>query len=223
MTNYDVLLSEGPDDLNVLYHLLSYHGLPLAQRRQRVAGRIALEHGGGIDGVLRRLRVELKAQDEDVAVARLGVVVDADEQLQERWQALREVVRGAGYPAFPDAPDPQGTVIAEPGRIRLGFWLMPDNQLNGSLERFAQLLLPDADRLWPRATAVVEQIPAEDTLFREGDTLKAQLHTWLAWQREPGRPIGQAINNRYLNPDAPQAHHLIGWLRRLFQELAGEP
>jgi hypothetical protein len=96
---------------------------------------------------------------------------------------------------------------------------MPDNQLTGSLEHFAQLLLPDDDRLWVRAVSAVDQIPVEERLFPDGDTLKAQLHTWLAWQREPGRPVGQAINNRYLNADAPQAHRLITWIRRLFPDL----
>lgn len=220
MAHFYVLLSEGPDDLNVLYHLLTFHNLPLAGRQGREDGRIALEHGGGIDGVLRRLRVELKPQDEDVPIARLGVVVDADERIEERWQALRDIVLGAGYSQVPARPDPQGTVIEEPGRIGLGFWLMPDNQLAGSLEHFTQLLLPDNDRLWPKATAAVEQLPAEERLFRDGDMLKAQLHTWLAWQREPGRPIGQAINNRYLDPNAPQAQLLVAWLRRVFPPFA---
>lgn len=220
MAHFYVLLSEGPDDRNVLYHLLTYHRLPLAGRQGREDGRIALEEGGGIDGVLKRLRLELKPQDEDVAIARLGVVVDADERIEERWQALRDIVLGAGYSQVPARPDPQGTIIEEPGRIGLGFWLMPDNQLAGSLERFAQLLLPADDRLWPKASAAVEQLPAEERLFREGDMLKAQLHTWLAWQREPGRPIGQAINNRYLDPNAPQAQLLVAWLRRVFPPFA---
>jgi hypothetical protein len=91
-----VLLCEGPDDSAVLYHLLNYHQIPLAPRGQRVEGRVALEDGSGIQGVLRRLRVELKPQDEDVSITRLGIVVDADERIESRWQALRDIFRGAG-------------------------------------------------------------------------------------------------------------------------------
>src|SRR5215208_1386530 len=98
-----VLLCEGPDDIAVLHHLLNHHQIPLAERGKRVEGQIALEHGSGIRGVLRRLRVELKLQDEDVRIARLGIVVDADEQIESRWQALRDIFRGAGYHASPDA------------------------------------------------------------------------------------------------------------------------
>jgi hypothetical protein len=214
-----ILLCEGPDDVAVLYHLLNYHQIPLAPVGQRVDGQIALEHGSGIRGVLRRLRVELKPQDEDVGIAYLGIMVDADEQIESRWQALRDIFRGAGYNAVPDAPDPAGTIIIEQGRIGLGIWLMPNNQLAGALEHFAQMLLPDNDRLWDRARSAVDQIPVEERLFPEGDTFKAQLHTWLAWQREPGRPIGQALNNRYLNADAPHAYQLVAWIRRLFPDL----
>ncbi len=46
---------------------------------------------------------------------------------------------------------------------------------------------------------------------------KALIHTWLAWQRKPGRPMGIAITARYLDPTAPHAQQLINWLRRLFE------
>src|SRR5258708_6319474 len=142
MASIYVLLSEGPDDVAVLYHLLRYHEIPLAPPSQRIEGHVALEHGSSIQGVLRRLRVELKPQDEDVIITRLGIVIDADERIESRWQALRDIFRGAGYGAVPDEPDPEGTIIIEQGRIGLGIWLMPNNQLAGSLEHFAQLLLP---------------------------------------------------------------------------------
>lgn len=45
---------------------------------------------------------------------------------------------------------------------------------------------------------------------------KAEIHTWLAWQKEPGKPLGQAITARYLNPNAPDAQQLIAWIRRVF-------
>ncbi len=49
----------------------------------------------------------------------------------------------------------------------------------------------------------------------------AEIHTWLAWQEEPGSPLGQAITKRYLDADAPRAQQLMDWVRRLFDlELA---
>lgn len=45
---------------------------------------------------------------------------------------------------------------------------------------------------------------------------KANIHTWLSWQEEPGKPMGQAITKRYLDTSAPHAQQLIDWMRRLF-------
>jgi hypothetical protein len=46
--------------------------------------------------------------------------------------------------------------------------------------------------------------------------MKAQLHTWLAWQEQPGTPLGLAITNRYLDADALHAQQLMDWIRQLF-------
>lgn len=46
--------------------------------------------------------------------------------------------------------------------------------------------------------------------------VEAQLHTWLAWQEQPGTPLGLAITNRYFDANAPHAQQLIAWVRRLF-------
>ena len=93
---------------------------------------------------------------------------------------------------------------------------MPNNQLPGMLEDFVQMLVPDKDKLWQHAVVSVEQIPVEDRLFPAQHEIKAKIHTWLAWQNQPGTPMGQAITNRYLSADTPQALLLIDWLRRLF-------
>ncbi|MGH2495980.1 MAG: DUF3226 domain-containing protein [Ktedonobacteraceae bacterium] len=61
----------------------------------------------------------------------------------------------------------------------------------------------------------------EDYRFRNAHESKARIHTWLAWQKEPGKPMGQAITARYLDADALHARQLIAWIRKLFDlELA---
>ena len=48
------------------------------------------------------------------------------------------------------------------------------------------------------------------------DEPKAVIHTWLAWQEEPGRPFGTAIKARFLDPSVPEVDVLTAWLKRLF-------
>jgi hypothetical protein len=93
---------------------------------------------------------------------------------------------------------------------------MPDNTLPGMLENFIQFLVPPDNALWPRAEECVAQIPEPERRFPPEHQIKAHVHTWLAWQEEPGTPLGLAITKRYLDADVPHAHQLMDWIRRLF-------
>jgi len=39
---------------------------------------------------------------------------------------------------------------------------------------------------------------------------------WLAWQQEPGKPLGTAITARFLDPTVAQVDVLVSWLNRLY-------
>ena len=58
--------------------------------------------------------------------------------------------------------------------------------------------------------------PKEERRFAEVHRSKALMHTWLAWQDDPGTPIGLAITKRYFDPETPHATAFVEWLSRLF-------
>ena len=201
-----LLLVEGKDDEHVMKHICGNRGIPHLDEIKPVgdAGRL-----------LEAFAVQLKAavQEGDV----VGVVVDADTDLGTRWQAVRDRLAAAGYPDAPAAPDPKGTVLDPPlGSLlpRTGVWLMPDNKAPGILEDFLRFLVPSPDALFEHARASVDSLPVRR--FATSDEPKALIHTWLAWQAEPGRPYGTAVTARYLDPDVPQVDVLVAWLKRLF-------
>ena len=99
---------------------------------------------------------------------------------------------------------------------RVGIWLMPDNRLPGILEDFLRFLVPDGDGLLAHAGQAIDSIPAGQRRFSDVKAAKARIHTWLAWQEEPGKPFGQAISAHYLNPELPAADIFAGWLQRTF-------
>ena len=197
------VLVEGPDDAQVFFHLFRYYG---------VETQITIQQKAGIDTLLEALEVELKRRAE----TRLGIVVDADTDIAIRWQSLRHRLIEAGYTAVPLHPASGGTILKQEGRPMVGLWLMPDNTIPGMLEDFISLLIPSGDILWPMAQDSVQQVIAKDRRFPQTQEMKANMHTWLAWQEEPGKPMGQAITKRYLDAAAPHAQHLMDWIRRLF-------
>lgn len=197
------VLVEGPDDAQVFYHLLRYYGLDT---------QVTIQQKDGIDNLLEALEVELKRPAE----TRLGIVVDADIDLAARWQSLRHKLIEAGYTSVSHHPAHGGTILKQERRPMVGLWLMPDNTIPGVLEDFMSLLIPAGDILWPMARGIVQQVTITDRRFPQTQEMKANIHTWLAWQEEPGKPMGQAITKRYLDAAAPHAQQLIRWIRKLF-------
>ncbi len=86
--------------------------------------------------------------------------------------------------------------------------------LDSRLESFLRSLVPQPNPLYDHAVNSVQEI--SQPLFSHSDELKAIIHTWLAWQKEPGRPFGTAISAQFLNANAPEAVALASWLKRLF-------
>lgn len=211
MVNKDVIkedklnyvLVEGPDDAQVFFHLLRYYGLDT---------KVTIQEKEGIDNLLKALEVEFKRRAE----TRLGIVVDADIDIAIRWQSLRHKLIEAGYTTVPLHPSPGGAILRQEGLPMVGLWLMPDNTIPGMIEDFMSLLIPAGDILWPMAQDIVQQVITRDQRFPQTQEMKANIHTWLAWQEEPGKPMGQAITKRYLDAAAPDAQQLIRWIRQLF-------
>ena len=53
--------------------------------------------------------------------------------------------------------------------------------------------------------------------YNKDDRSKAFIHTWLAWQKEPGRPMGLSITANVLKYDNEIIQAFINWLNKLYQ------
>lgn len=206
-----LLLVEGVDDEYVFVHLLQHH---------KLSDVCVVKKSGGDEPLRDDFRVRLKAQNE----TRLGVVIDADLDLEARWRSLRDLLIDAGYASVPLIPNAAGTVVRQTGKKTVvGIWVMPNNVLPGALEAFLQFLVPADDPLWEHAEASVATLPQPETGAAEWRKTanwrnKARLHTYLAWQEKPGTPFGQAITARYLTADADAVAPLMAWVQQLFTD-----
>ena len=164
-----------------------------------------------------RLRADLSVRLRVPALRTVGVVIDADTALNDRWRSICDVLTQSGYKQLPAVPDVDGTLLTAQGSLpRFGIWVMPDNRLSGMLEDFIQHLIHHGDPLLPRAQASIDGIPAAERRFQDVHRAKALIHTWLAWQQEPGTPMGQAVTKHYLDANHALAQRFLTWLRQLF-------
>jgi hypothetical protein len=146
----------------------------------------------------------------------IGLVIDGDKSVDASWKSVRAVLNDrvdnlpAHYPL-----DGFVSSLTVSG-FSIGVWLMPGGGSQGELE---SLLLKAADVANPKllehatkSTRVARQLGAK---FLPKHERKAVLHTWLAWQQEPGLPYGTAVKAGFLPPESPAFQPFFAWIDRL--------
>jgi hypothetical protein len=212
---------EGTDDQHSIIHLLQRNGIsfnpPPVDIRVENSDRELLE----------AIPVAIKAAKN----RSIGFVIDIDTTPASRWEAIRARVNSIAdefnfrrlKSSFPASPSQNGTVISIPEiSSKVGFWLMPDNRLDGGkLEDFLDTLIMPGDTLRFLAETTAGQSRLYGAVFAPQDQIKATLHTWLAWQKEPGRPCGTAIKANYFKSNSTAALKFVSWFRTLFVHPVG--
>lgn len=170
----------------------------------------------GKSEVLKGIRAAVKLPD----ITNLGIVVDADDSAESTWQSVRAALEKTGYTNLPAKTEPDGLIFQPnlPYFPKVGVWIMPDNQNARSIEDlFLQLISEDNYHLQRAKAVVAELIAGGKNLFSKTSDNKAETHTWLAWQEEPGTSMGLAVKSNWVNTEHPLAERLTAWFSQLFE------
>jgi hypothetical protein len=206
------LLVEGKNDQHVVWALCQQHNVLQTFTVER-SDQVDQENSG-VEQLLNSIPVRLKT----ARLRALGIVLDADSSAQARWQAVCGRLTEAGYNNLPTLLDLDGAIITQPGKPKVGVWIMPDNQLPGMVESFVANLIADNDPLAGKAQGILDEIENENLQrYSSVHRPKAFIHTWLAWQETPGQPMGQAITAKILQHDRVLATRFVKWLLQLFE------
>lgn len=202
------LLVEGEKDKRVLPYLLEANGIAWTKADEPVQIETI--------GKKTLTRDEARTELQIPGLKRLGFMIDADLDSRAKWQSVVDLFGEW----FPDLQcDPAG-FVSKPNNdgVVLGVWIMPDNQTSGMLETFLKFLVPTSDdpilAFAREACGEAKQrgAPFNNEVHRD----KAQIHTWLAWQDEPGPQLHEAVKYKILDPKASMAQPFVAWFRRLF-------
>jgi hypothetical protein len=210
----NVLLVEGQDEKRTIPELIELNGVDWGSGKNTI---VHIKDYEGYENIIKpgSISTELKAD----GIEALGILLDADEYPLDRWIAIRNACRNSN--AISNIPDelPQaGLIIEADNEVRVGIWIMPDNKLPGMLETFLGYLLPtDNSTLWEFAESTINLAKEQGAPFTEYHREKARIYSWLAWQKPPGRQLHQAIKERILDPQHPEAQRFVNWFRQLYQ------
>jgi hypothetical protein len=197
------LLVEGSDDQHVIWALCEKFNLK--------------ENFEVIDCKgISKLEEQISIRFKESGIRTVGLIIDADTNLQARWEQIKTQVKDLGF--ILDSLPKEGLIIENNKSQKLGVWIMPDNNLSGMLEDFIAFLVPKDDKLLPLAKEKLEDLEQQGlNKYKSIHHSKALIHTWLAWQEDPGTPIGLSITKRYLETDNDVSKTFISWLIKLFE------
>lgn len=210
MEKENILLVEGPDDRSAITGLMDKH---------HVVRNFEFVIATGIDNLLQKLDLYLK---NAAAYGIIGVVVDADKNVDARWQQLRDRLMKTGKYSCKKMPLAEEGMIVEADEpeqdAKVGIWIMPDNKYQGTLENFLLEMVPENDELMEEVENELVRLETNKVKrYRDIDRNKAKVHTFLAWEENPGTSLYTAVVSRILNPDADIAKLFMDWMKRLYQ------
>ena len=172
------------------------------------------------EGALSHLTKVLLPQLQDGQLERIGVVVDADRAMHgsgyaATLQRFTDALAQGGYRPNPVAAS--GLVFThQDGLADLGLWIMPNNADEGMLEDWIkQCLHSDETGLYQHGEASIDAIPGRPK-FQPWNKSKAEVATWLAWQKKPTQGLYNAAQSELLNTDAVLFKELQAWLAHVF-------
>ena len=193
-----LLIVEGVNDRHVVRQIVSRVG---------AGSGFEIADAGGINSLLE----SIEARANYTGRVALGIVADANDDINARWQSIRS--RMPDRIDLPERPISGGVIVESQPRV--GIWLMPDNASPGQLGDFVQRMIPTDDTIWPLAERYIDDIPTPDRKFPPSKTSRAKLYAWLAARQDPRR-MGEAIRTRDLATDGALCQQFAAWLRRLF-------
>jgi hypothetical protein len=227
-----ILLVEGATEKWVIPELIEHNGIKWEQNKQRIVEIEILNSNRDRDisslnnkQIIDTITTYLKGSK----LSALGLMLDNDYRPQDKWQSVKNICEKAirkyyedqypdlEIPQFPEQLEKDGLIIDLENNIKFGVWMMPDNETEGMLETFlAYLISADNNETWLYAQETAIQARKKGASYKEYHVDKAKIHTWLAWQDEPGRQLNQAIKYKILDPQHPKGQSFVNWFKKLY-------
>lgn len=197
-----MLIVEGDDDLHFILNLCQKLGFQ---------PEFEIKKAGSVDKAIKQFSLEIKNRGYPI-----GLVVDANGNMSERKKQIISSLTKYHQVLEMDFKD-KGLIVMPDLDPRFGIWLWPDCSSPGILEDLYLQIVQEEDQLLEEAHRVVDGIAAiEPFRFKPQYKSKAIVHTWLAWQDNPGSPLGASVKRSIINHSHPTIQNFKNWLTRLY-------
>ena len=160
----------------------------------------------------------------DERVTHLAIVVDADYfesdglGFKDTWKKITDILEAKQYDIRSQKiTNTSGYIFKNKNSLPdVGLWIMPNNKDGGFLENFIkQSLAANEKKLFSHAEFTVNKL--QDVRFKPIHVSKAEVSTWLAWQKVPGQVLASAVSDSLIDLNSGVAKEFITWLKKIFK------
>jgi hypothetical protein len=222
MSSENILLVEGESDRGFFEALCKQQKI---KAKVQTPKNFNASHNGK-QQVLQWLTERLFLSTTDNKNKCFGVVVDADYPLanglgghQKTLDGFSSKLAEFGYKSNP-TPTPGLIFSHDAGLADIGLWIMPNNADDGMLEDWIKTCIHSNEQeLLDHVNQSIDRIPDGKCKFEKYHKTKAEVATWLAWQKKPGHGLYNAINQQdLLNSNSDNFKNLVNWLQNVFNK-----
>jgi hypothetical protein len=218
--NDKILLVEGVADEGFFSAVCRIAGLGV---KVKVSNPILFGGGGTGKGNALKVLPFLIDQMRDGRIGRLAMVVDADYNgsnglgFQATVNKIAAILKDQGYKTSLALKPRQGGYYFthSDGLSDFGLWVMPNNQNDGFIEDFIKgSIAANQKTLLAEAVASVGKLKAP--LFQTIHRSKADVATWMAWQKVPGQALHGVVGGKSVDFTSGVAKELMDWMNKIY-------
>ena len=198
----NLLIVEGEVDKKFIKRLCNQHGMSLVHVFPATPEDLLSDGcGNGKSGVYQALEDFLpNLADASKPLKRLAIIVDADQakdgqSFQTTFDTIEQRLQAFDYHFDSQASNDSSGLIfshSDLGFNPIGVWIMPNNSADGAIESWiSECIDPVKCDLFPHAQTVIQALP--NRTFEGNNKAKAEVATWLAWQRSPSIGLYAAV------------------------------
>ncbi len=218
--NDKILLVEGEADKS-LFSAICYEGR--LGVNVKVGSPLDFCGDGCGKGNALKLLPTLLEQMRDGQIRRLAMVIDADFKdadglgFHETLKKVAVILKDHGYKVSTTLKSRTGgyCIKHSDGLPDFGLWIMPNNASDGLLEDFIKNSISDTQKdLLKTAVDAVEKL--KTPLFKPIHRSKADVATWMAWQKIPGQALQGVVGGKLVDFSSGEAKQLIDWLHGIY-------
>jgi len=171
-------------------------------------------------GVFNHLEVLLPLLS-DGQITNIAVIVDADyirhgSGYRKTIEKISEILEDFDFQLKTNLANENGLYFENSDGLHdFGLWVMPNNAQEGMLEDWIKFCVKEDEKiLFQHASDVVQNLLHPK--FKPHLTTKAEIATWLAWQKTPGHGLYSAIKEELLDENSMTFQNLCQWLKHIF-------